>query len=162
LAIAILLEVSCKRNCGFDVLCLTGLVSAGQEDDELTVPLCVIDPVPRTYVDLELGDTVSEIAMLSGIAMHKTINAHLDTSATCAIPEPIEPISIDLSDLNAHGELYSIGYEPSTFIGPSLNRSSGERQDRRPGEGQRHGFKANNTSGAGAERNVTIDRGLHL
>lgn len=48
---------------------------------------------------------MGQFAMLTWIAVCETINSHLDTRSTGAVFEPIDPISVDLRDLNAHVEM---------------------------------------------------------
>ncbi len=43
--------------------------------------------------------------MPTRITVRKTIDPHLDARSAGAIFEPIDPISVDLCDLDAHDEL---------------------------------------------------------
>jgi len=111
----VLLEVSGKRNSSLDVLWLTGLVTTREKDDEFAIPFGVVNPVAWPYIDLQLRDSIRQIAMLTRVAMSKPVDSHLYACPDGAVFEPINPISVDLSDLNAHTEMYSMGYEWSTL-----------------------------------------------
>ena len=78
-------------------------MAASQKDNELTSSFGLVDTVTRTKVDLQLGHTVSKIAMRSGITVNEPIDPHLNARATCAILERINPVTIDLGHLRAHG-----------------------------------------------------------
>ena len=43
--------------------------------------------------------------MLPRIAMNKPVNTNLNSCATCAVRQRIDPVSVDLGHLNAHAEL---------------------------------------------------------
>jgi hypothetical protein len=105
LAISVLLEVSGKRNRCLDVLLLTGFVSTREKDDEFAISFGVVNPVAWPYVDLQLRDSMRQIAMLTRIAVSKPVDSHLYACSGGAVFEPIDPISVDLSDLNAHAEM---------------------------------------------------------
>lgn len=52
--------------------------------------------------------------MLARIAVSKPVDSNLYACSGGAVFKPIDPISVDLGNLNAHTELYSMGYEWST------------------------------------------------
>ncbi len=52
--------------------------------------------------------------MLPWIAVRETIDPHLDAGSAAAVFEPIDPISVDLGDLDAHAAMYPMGYASST------------------------------------------------
>jgi hypothetical protein len=43
--------------------------------------------------------------------MRKPIDPHLDARSARAVFEPIDPISVDFRDLNAHAKSYPTGYD---------------------------------------------------
>jgi hypothetical protein len=102
---SLLLEVSCERNSRLNVLLLTGLVSTHEQDDEFAISFGVVHPVPRPDINLRLADTFRQLAMLARIAMRKPVHLHLNASPRAAVFEPIDPIAVDLGDLNAHAEV---------------------------------------------------------
>ena len=108
-AFELLLQIPGECNSCLDVLWLCRLVAAGEQDDELSTFFGEVDAVPRTEVDLQLGYALSEIAMFPGIAVNEPINAHLNASATCAVFESVDPVSIDLGHLHTH--VRSVAYE---------------------------------------------------
>lgn len=103
-----------ERNGSLDVLLLARLVSTSKKDDEFAIPFGVVDPVARPYVDLQLRDSIRQMAMLARIAVGKPVDSYLYASPGGAVFEPIDPISVDLGDLDAHAAMYPMGYASST------------------------------------------------
>jgi hypothetical protein len=60
-----------------DVLTLSGLVATRQQNNEVTTSRCIVDAVAGPKVDLELAYAARKRAMLSGIAVNKSIDANL-------------------------------------------------------------------------------------
>jgi hypothetical protein len=68
--------------------------------------------------------------MLAKIAVSKPVNSNLYACSGGAVFEPIDPISVDLSDPKAHAEMQSIGYEWSTAASqwrPTFDMSGGTK-----------------------------------
>lgn len=82
---------------------LTGFVSTHKKDDEFAIPFGVVNPVPRPCINLQLGDSLRQMAMLAGIAMGKPVDSYLNAGSRGAVFEAIDPFAVDLGDLNAHG-----------------------------------------------------------
>ncbi len=82
---------------------LSGFVAARQKHNEFTATLGIVDAIPRTEVNLQLGYAAGQFAMLSWVAMDKSIDAHLDTCATSAVFKGVDLIAVELGHTNAQG-----------------------------------------------------------
>jgi hypothetical protein len=112
LVICVLLEVSCERNRCLEVVLLTGLISTNEKDDEFAIPLGVVNEVSRPNINLQLGDTFRQLAVLIRIATRDLVAPHLHARGTAI--EALDPIAVDLSDLDAYPAIQPMGYGQST------------------------------------------------
>jgi hypothetical protein len=66
-----LLQVLGQRNGCFDVFLLRRFVTSGQQDNDHSTTLGVVDPVPRAEIDLEFANVVGQRSMLTRIAIDR-------------------------------------------------------------------------------------------
>ena len=98
---------------------LRGFVSARKQDYQLATLLGVVHPVSWPNIDFQFRNTVGEIAMLPGVSVYESVDAHLNPSAGHLILESIDPVSIDLGHLYTHAHSVSYGLHLSRWIGDS-------------------------------------------
>src|SRR3990172_11912250 len=96
-----LLQVLGQRNGRFDIFLLRRFVTSGQQNNDHSTAIGVVDPVPRAEIDLEFANAVGQRSMLAWIAIYQAIHTDLDSRASSPILERVDPVSIDLCDLYA-------------------------------------------------------------
>jgi hypothetical protein len=87
-------ERRCQTHCLRNVLVLTRLATADQQQEQTPPALRVVNAVPTTDVDLQPGDTVRQFAMVAGLAVDQAIDAHQAASAACQVQEDVNAVSV--------------------------------------------------------------------
>ena len=105
----LLLNVLGKFNCRFDVTLLRRFISAGRQQKKPVSTLRVIDAIPRSEVNLQLGDTVGQIAMYARIAMNQPVNADLYAGSAGPIPQRVDPLEAGFCLFHTHTETVAYG-----------------------------------------------------
>jgi hypothetical protein len=90
----LLLKVLGDINGPFDVTLLRRLVSTGKQQNKPVSALRVIDAVSRPEVNLQLGYTISQVAMKARIAVNQPVNANLDAGSASTVFKCIDPVEI--------------------------------------------------------------------
>lgn len=54
----------------------------------------VVDTVPGSEVDLQLGHTIGQIPVSAGITVNQPVNTNLNPGSSCPILECIDPFAI--------------------------------------------------------------------
>jgi hypothetical protein len=77
--------------------------------------LCrLVDAVSRAEIDLQLRYPVSQIFVLTGIAINQAIDANQDSCSARAILQLVDPVAILICLFNAHAGSVAYGLRMST------------------------------------------------
>lgn len=86
-----IVEVSCETQGGFDVFGLRSFVSACQKHNQLQAPLFVINPVARSVMNPELGNTIAHGLRIAGISKSETLDSNEHPRPSARIAKTLEP-----------------------------------------------------------------------
>ncbi len=80
----------CERR--FDIARLRGLISAGEEKDQLITVRRIVDAISRTGIDPQLTHAFPDRADVARIAVCKALDAHVDARSTREITQAAKPL----------------------------------------------------------------------
>jgi hypothetical protein len=108
---------------------LRGLISAGEEKDQLITVRRIVDAISRTGIDPQLTHAFPDRADVARIAVCKALDTHVDARSTCEITQAAKPAVKHIGsqklrhDGNVIYTLQHVKWLESASSGPSADAS---------------------------------------
>ena len=84
------LQVLGEQNCALNVFTLSRFVPACEKHNDLAATFCVINPVSRTYFNLQFKHSITKKSMRSRMTVHQSVHSNLNSRAAGLVFEPVD------------------------------------------------------------------------